>query len=678
MRALSKASREIWAVVAMMLAEHNNRIHRCWFDKTYAAWWRGQQVRCRIKLVSGWIITSFVYSFPSITIRPNSRVSTFIRNLLLKQVYKHKIETIELRVQAKYSTINLEKYFPIRYNRWKITMRGKNRLLCLAILIAVALLVYLLLPLSSGDYRIVFDRRLTAYKEEHLQKLREKSVVDVPDSQMSGSVGSVAEEDEPAAPTNILLIVADDLGKTDISLYGGPHVHTPNIDTIGEEGVVFTEAYCTSPICSPSRAGMLTGRYQQRYGFEVQPQNRYPKNRLEYLVYKLFIDTGDWVLVEPPQVPKKKDVAKQGLPPSEITLGELLSAVGYSTGLVGKWHLGFNDQFIPNNRGFDYQYGFYEAFSLYAPVDHPDIVNYRHDYFANKHIWSQERNGSCAIRRNHTVIREDEYLTTRIAEEAVSYMEEKRENPFFLFVSFSAPHTPFQAPREYYSMFSHVEDKNKRVYYAMIKALDDGVGMIMEKLKELDLEEETLVLFASDNGGATYTGATDNAPLKGGKFTNFEGGINIPFMMRWKGVIPSGTVFNTPVSLLDVFTTAAAAAEAPLPTDRPYDGVDLIPFCTGEKTGPPHPALYWRAAYNKAVRSGTWKLIIDEQADRTILYDIESDKTEQHNLAEQYPSVVEELKSRLSTWERPLPGPLWPRVMDYRFEIDGQEFLFAL
>jgi arylsulfatase A-like enzyme len=515
---------------------------------------------------------------------------------------------------------------------------------------------------------------MIAKKEEFLAKVREREQNRTSsENQSTGLKGQYTEE-----PPNILIITADDLGLTDMSLYGGPHVDTPHMDAIGTEGVIFTDAYCTSPICSPSRASMLTGRYQQRYGYEVQPQNRYPRNRLEYYVFKFFIDTGNWVLVEQPEVPRKKDIAKQGLPPSEITLAELLEAGGYETGIIGKWHLGFNDPFIPNNRGFDYQYGFYEAFSLYAPVDHPDIVNYRHDYFANKHIWKQERKGPCAIRRNHEIIEEDEYLTTRIAEEAVRYLRDYRDNRFFLNVSFSAPHTPFQAPEKYVDMFSHVEDKNKRVYYAMIKALDDGVGMIMHALEELGLEENTIVMFASDNGGATYTGATDNAPLKGGKFTNFEGGLSVPCMMRWKGVLPEGMLYEHPVSLLDFFNTAAAVTDIGLPDDRVYDGVDLIPYLTGEKLERPHDALFWRAGYNKAVRKGPWKLIIDEKAGRTLLYNLEADRTEQNNLAEEQPDIVRELKQVLSEWEKELMEPLWPRVMDYRFTIDGEEFMFAL
>mgnify|MGYP006292620121 CR=1 FL=1 len=543
----------------------------------------------------------------------------------------------------------------------------KKLILFAVLIVSAGFLALLLLPLANRRHAISFNEEMIAKKEEFLAKVREREQTRV----LNGK--QYTEE-----PPNILIITADDLGLTDMSLYGGRHVDTPYMDAIGTEGVIFTDAYCTSPICSPSRASMLTGRYQQRYGYEVQPQNRYPRNRLEYYVFKFFIDTGNWVLVEQPEVPLKKDIAKQGLPPSEITLAELLGAGGYETGIIGKWHLGFNDPFIPNNRGFDYQYGFYEAFSLYAPVDNPDVVNYRHDYFANKHIWKQERKGPCAIRRNHEIIEEDEYLTDRIAEEAVRYLRDHRDDRFFLYVPFSAPHTPFQAPEKYVDMFSHVEDKNKRVYYAMIKALDDGVGTIMHALEELGLEENTIVMFASDNGGATYTGATENAPLKGGKFTNFEGGLSVPCMIRWKGVLPEGKLYEHPVSLFDFFSTAAAVTDMGLPDDRVYDGVDLIPYVTGEKQGKPHEVLFWRAGYNKAVRKGPWKLIIDEKAGRTLLYNLEADRIEQNNLAEDHPDVVRELKQALLEWEKELIEPLWPRVMDYRYIIDGKEFMFAL
>ena len=197
-----------------------------------------------------------------------------------------------------------------------------------------------------------------------------------------------------SARPNIVIILADDLGKTDISLYGGDTVKTPHIDAIGQRGVTFTDAYCTSPICSPSRAALMTGRYPQRYGFETQPLNRYPRNRLEYNVYKHLMDMGNWRPRNLERVPRQEDILRQGLPPSELTLAELARAHGYSTGLVGKWHLGYGESLQPTQRGFDYFYGFYEAFTLFDAIDDPDIVNHRHDYFASKHIWAQERNGN--------------------------------------------------------------------------------------------------------------------------------------------------------------------------------------------------------------------------------------------------------------------------------------------
>lgn len=328
----------------------------------------------------------------------------------------------------------------------KSSISTKWKILVPVITIAAGLLAYLLFPLTTRAWDIVFDREKILYKEQFLESIRKDPL------------------QSEAPPLNILLITADDLGKTDISLYGGTAVDTPNIDSIGHDGVIFTEAYCTSPICSPSRASMLTGRYQQRFGYEVQPQNRYARNRLELFVVDNYIDTGGWFPVENNGTPRKAEREKQGLPPSEITLAELLTEYGYATGITGKWHLGHAPDFVPNSRGFDYQYGFYEAFSLYSPTDDPDIVNHRHDYFASKHIWKQERKGPCAVRRNDEEIVEPEYLTFRIAEEAEEFLSRNRNNPYFLYVPFSAPHTPFQAPEEYVDRFRHVEDENKRVY----------------------------------------------------------------------------------------------------------------------------------------------------------------------------------------------------------------------
>jgi arylsulfatase A-like enzyme len=521
-------------------------------------------------------------------------------------------------------------------------------------------MIYCLLPLSSREFAIQVDLVKRTYKEDFLETQRKNAY--------AGN----------ERPPNVIVILADDLGKTDISLYGSPHVHTPHIDALGNGGVAFSEAYCTSPICAPSRASLLTGRYQQRFGFELQPHDRYPKNRMERAVYRILLRNENWVVSDAKRFPGKRDIEQQGLPVSEVTLAELLKARGYKTGITGKWHLGVEDPFIPNNRGFQYQYGFYEAFSLYAPVDKPGIVNHRHDHFANRYIWKTGRSGASAIRRNHVVVDEQDYLTTKIAEEACSFIRKNRDNPFFLYVPFSAPHTPFQITGAYYERFAHVSDHNKRVYYGMIQALDDAVGKISGTVRELELDERTLVFFASDNGGATYTGATDNAPLKGGKFSNFEGGLNVPFMMRWEGVIEPGIVYEYPVSLMDVFVTSVHAAGATLPGDRIYDGVNLLPHVKGDLQDPPHDALVWRSLYNHAIRDERWKLILNDREGQMELYDLQVDKVESQNRMDEGSETIEKLREQLERVENEFMNPLWPRVMDYHYMIDGAAYVFAI
>lgn len=518
---------------------------------------------------------------------------------------------------------------------------------------------YQLYPLSSSRHAIAFDEKRIARKDMFLADVRQ-------------------QPHPTEARPNVIILLADDLGKTDISHYGGETVETPNIDAIGARGVTFTDAYCTSPICSPSRASMMTGRYHQRFGFETQPLNRYPKNRLEYNVYRYFMDMGNWRPRNLTSVPRREDMLRQGLPPSEMTLAELVQSQGYHTGLIGKWHLGYTEPFLPTRRGFDYSYGFYEAFTLYDAIDDPEIVNHRHDYFASKHIWAQERNDTCAIRRNEAVIDEDEYLTFAIAREAVQYVEQSKSDPFFMFVSFSAPHTPFQAPKEYYDRFSHVEDSNKRIYYAMIAALDDAVGQIMESVEVLGLAEDTIIWFASDNGGATYTGATENAPLKGGKFNHFEGGVNIPCMVQWPGTVSGGQRFSHPVSLMDIFNTSVAAADVQLPPETEYDGVDLMPQLLGESATPPHEALFWRAHHMKAARWEDWKLVVDDRGHRTWLYNLAEDKIEQVNRADEHPEVVKDLTERLAAWELEMAPARWPYLVEYHFDIDGETYDYPL
>lgn len=484
----------------------------------------------------------------------------------------------------------------------------------------------------------------------------------------------------PARKLNVVLLVADDLGRHDTTLYGDKGtVTTPSLERLAREGVAFTQGYVTAPICSPSRAGFLTGRYQQRFGHEGQPHERYAHNGVEYFFFKNFIATGDWVLKRAVS-PDDEDVAKQGLPKSEVTLAEVLKRHGYATGAFGKWHLGWNADFEPHHRGFDQHYGHYEAYSLYQQdLDSPDIVNHRHQDFSDRFIWGKGRDGTAAIRRNGVVVDEPGYLMDRVTDEAIAFMEQHRAEPFFLYVPFLAPHTPYQAKKALVDRFADEKDENRRVYKALIASLDESVGRILTALDEKGLAEDTLVLFISDNGGAEYTQAVDNAPLLGGKMTMFEGGLKVPFALRWPGHAPAGTRFEAPVSTLDLMATIAAAVGATLPDDRPYDGVDLLPFVRGEQPGVPHDALFWRAEHAHAVRKGDWKLVESADVGSVALFDLAHDPGETKDLSKAQPEVVKALQADFAQWETQCRAPLWPHVMEYRFTTDdGREFWYPL
>ena len=516
-------------------------------------------------------------------------------------------------------------------------------------------------PLTTGSvkWRVKWDKDLKKGKQKFLS-----------------STEGTTKTNKP----NIVILLADDLGKYEVSAYEGvTHISTPNIDQIGAEGVVFEDGYVTAPTCAPSRAGIMTGRVQNRYGFETQLMEFYPTNMIEYLSGKYLTNTGDWVMTAKPVYPKEWQVHKQGVPPTEINLAEILKKYGYSTGITGKWHLGASKQHAPEDRGFDYQYGFHGAFSWFTPEEHwTGVINHYHESFSAKYQWKNGRHGEGAITENGEVIREEEYLTFAIRDKAMEYIEKNKDNPFFLYCAFSAPHVPFQAPVDYYCMYDHVEDENKRVYYAMISALDDAIGDIHQKIKDLGLEENTIIYVLSDNGGASYTGATENGPLKGGKLMQFEGGVNIPFIMKWKGKIQAGLRYENPVSSTDIFTTSVINAGGELPSDRVYDGKDLIPYLNNKIAGEPHEQLFWRADHIWAMRDGNYKMILSIRDGWAELYNLETDKSEEINLIEEMPDLFEKLKQMHEAWQyESLPKkPMWPRIMDHKFMIDGEEYLF--
>ena len=512
---------------------------------------------------------------------------------------------------------------------------------------------------ASDEWTITYPEDKIAFKKEFLENNTESA--------------SISKQ------PNIILIVADDLGKAEVSAYGSNNVKTPHIDKIAKEGVLFNNCYVTSPLCSTSRAAILTGRYPTRYGFETQLMEYYPKNQMVYSIGKKYVNTDRNILNTEPFYPSKQDIEKQGIPPSEINVAELLKTKAYNTAIIGKWHSGHSGENIPNKRGFDYQFGFYGAFSLYSEKQNsPGMVNHIQDIFTSKYQWKQGRKGSGAIRRNNVEIKENRYLTTAFVEEAIGYMQDQKtqNNPFFMYLSFNAPHVPFQVPEEYYNMHSDEKDENKRVYYAMIHAMDDAIGKLMKEMETMGLDENTMIFFISDNGAASYTGATDNYPYKGGKATWFEGGVNVPFIMKWKGHVPEGVVYNTPVSSMDIFMTIAEATDLNLPTDRIYDGVNLLPYVNNEVDNNPHEALYWRADHLYAMRKSGWKFLMDTRDNWVELYNMKSDKYEHFDVNKQHRDTLQLMMKQFNNWQQKLDKPLWPRLIDVKFEIDGKTYLF--
>jgi arylsulfatase A-like enzyme len=542
------------------------------------------------------------------------------------------------------------------------TKKNKRFKSAVTISLLVSLFFVSCYPLTTGaiKWRIKWDKKLIASKNEFL-----KDTI-------------LVSENQP----NIILIVADDLGLNDVSCYGHSTVQTPNIDALAKEGIRCTKAYATSPVCAPSRCGILTGRYQQRCGFETQQMEFYPTNIIEYLLGKYMSQKdSSWVVVTKPHYPREWEIVKQGIPPSEITLAELLKKYNYKTGIVGKWHLGKDpDVNIPNKRGFDYQYGCYGAFTLYVENEvQEDIVNYKRKSFESKYQWQMARKDDAMIYENNKKIKhEKQYLTDAIRDKSIQFIEKNKSNPFFLYIPFTAPHEPYQAPLGLYSEeYVNVKQKPKAVYNAIIRSMDNAIGAIVKKLQESGIEENTFIVFLSDNGPATYTKVATSEPLKGGKLTEFEGGIRIPMIFKWKNHFPENIVYENPISTVDIFSTVAAAINIEMPTDRVYDGVNLIPYFSGQNATLPHDKLFWRADHIHAIQKEDYKLIFSTRDNWIELYNLRIDPNEKNNLYLLMPDKVKELKDDLQRWEKTLPSkPMWPRIMDHRFVIDGKTYLF--
>jgi arylsulfatase A-like enzyme len=417
---------------------------------------------------------------------------------------------------------------------------------------------------------------------------------------------------------NVIVIIADDLGYGDLGVQGCKDIPTPNVDRLAQTGTRFTSGYVSCPYCSPTRAGLLTGRYGVRFGHEFNPG------------------------------PAAKNNQQFGLSLKETTIADRFKSAGYRTALVGKWHEGHDEAFVPTKRGFDEFFGF---------------LGGAHDYFKP----GKDQN---AIYRNTEAVDEKEYLTDAFSREALSFIDRNKTNPFFLYLAFNAVHLPAQATEKYLARFPTITDPKRKTYAAMLSGLDDAVGNVLSKLKESNLDEDTLIFFISDNGGPPANGST-NGPLNGQKATTWEGGIRVPYFVRWPGKLPAGQVIDQPVIQLDILPTALAAAGVEIKPEWKLDGVNLLPLIRGESKETVHPVLYWRFGKQIAIRAGDWKLVkpagrpADVEAEgiaRTegaFLFNLKDDIGEKKDLAAANPEKVKELGELWANWNKELVPATW-------------------
>lgn len=419
------------------------------------------------------------------------------------------------------------------------------------------------------------------------------------------------------AKPNLVLLFADDAGYGDFGFHGSRHFKTPHLDRLAESGVVLGQFYVTAPVCGPSRAGLLTGRYQQRFGYS---ENNVPS----------YMSASSKLLGD-----------DMGLPSDLPTMGDHLQSLGYRTAVFGKWHLGNADRYHPLKRGFDEFYGFRGGARSFYPFT--DL--------------SKEQPENRIERGFEGYQEPDGYLTDALADEACAFIERSQDEPFFAYVSFNAVHTPMEADPRDRSTFPQLKGRRRTAAQLML-SLDRACGQIVAKLDELGLRENTLVVFTNDNGGPSDRNGSSNHPLSGVKDTHREGGIRVPCLVSWPGVLPSGENGDLPMSTLDLLPTFYALGGGDPGTLEGIDGVDLMPYLRGEKTGRPHQTLYWKKEARAAIRDGDWKLIryLDRPAE---LFDLASDPSEQNDLAASEPDRVRALYKKLFAWELELQRPLF-------------------
>jgi arylsulfatase A-like enzyme len=420
---------------------------------------------------------------------------------------------------------------------------------------------------------------------------------------------------------NVIVILADDLGYQDVGFNGCKDIPTPHIDRIAKNGVKFTNGYVTYAVCGPSRAGLITGRYQDRFGYSRNP------------------------LYAPQDV-------EMGLPLTEETMADILKKNGYYSTVIGKWHLGTHPDLHPQKRGFNEFFGFLEGGHHYMPemwtLEDDTKAKTQYDGYKTK------------ILRNTTPIEEKEYLTDALSREAVSFIDKNAQKPFFIYLAYNAPHTPLQATSKYLNRFSHIQNPKRKTYAAMVSAMDDGIGAVLKQLEDKGLDKNTIVVFLSDNGGPENDNASDNGPLRGQKSNFWDGGIKVPFAIQWPAKIKAGTVYEKPVISLDILATVAATVKSKINPEKPLDGVNLLPYLNGENKKAPHEYLFWRN-YDKgviAVRTLEHKIVVTETHNQELFNSLK-DISEKDNLYQENKQAFDKLMQQWKVWNGQLKEPLF-------------------
>ena len=502
-----------------------------------------------------------------------------------------------------------------------------------------------------------------------------------------------AMPDAETRPPNIILIVADDLGYNDISTFGGGVTEgfkTPGIDRLADEGVVFTQAYSGASTCAPSRAMLMTGRYPTRTGFEFTPTPAGMARAVSTVSSTVQASSTPPSYYDADVERSHPSYEEKGLVTGELTIAEVLRDSGYYTAHIGKWHLGRENGMGPNAQGFDDS--LLMTSGLYLPEDHPDVVNAKLDFDPiDRFLWAAMRYAASFNTTSDDVFEPGGYLTDYWTDESIKVIRNNKARPFFLYLAHWGPHTPLQATRADYEAVGEIRPHRKRVYAAMIRAVDRSVSRILDTLEEEGIADNTMVIFTSDNGGAGYIGLPNvNQPFRGWKITMFEGGIRVPLFVTWPGQIPAGTVVETPTAHIDVMPTIAAATGAVIPESVAIDGVPLLGLAQGQSDAEwARDTLFWQNGHYQVVRHNDWKLQVNERRTdgrKVWLFDLATDPTEQVNLASTRPKVVAQLEGLLNAHNAHSVGPLYAPAMDSAILvdktvdqpfIDGDEYVYT-